>query len=480
MIRTATFLVAWVVLGASAALAQSDQTYMSDQGLTARIERLEAQNREMMAELQAERARTADAYSAPAGPAAPPPATTVQYAVPGPDVGVPGPDAAVPQATILDLDTEIKKFAWKKGDVTVVPYGILWGNAVYASERTYPGSYTLWVDSASKAGEAESIVDARNTRLGVDVLGPQVAWFGGAQLGGKVEVDFQGADDVTENKGGLLLRHAYVELKNDEFRLLAGQTWDIISPLCPSTLMYSVNWEAGNIGYRRAQVRGERYYALSDSFLVTVQSSIDQNVFSDEITNVDGAPSAWPIVEGRVAVTLGERTGPNALPMTFGVSSHVGQQEFDLMNGSAVVERGQLRNTWSLNGDIRIPITYRFGFQGEFFTGQDLSAFLGGIGQGLDPTTLQAVHSTGGWAEFWYDWTPCLHSHVGYSLDNPDINDLPTVGDRTYNQVIYGNLSYDLTKECLVGVELGSWKTLYVGEAPGDALRCEFVVKYSF
>ena len=470
MIRTTTFVVAWIVLGASAALAQSDQTYTNDQGLTARIERLEAQNREMMAELQAERARNADAYSAPA---ASPPATMVQYAVPG-------PDAAVPQATILDLDAEIKKFSWRKGDITFVPYGILWGNAVYASERTNPGSYTLWVNSASTQGEAESIVDGRNTRLGADVLGPRVPMLGDAQIGGKVEFDFQGAFAGTENKGAVLLRHAYVELKNDDYRLLAGQTWDIISPLCPSTLMYSVNWDAGNIGYRRAQFRGERYYALSDSFLVTVQGSIDQNVFSDSITNVTGYPSDWPIVEGRIGVTLGQRTCPDALPITLGVSSHVGQQEFDLMKGSAVAERGQLRNTWSLNGDIRIPISCRFGFQGEFFTGEDLSAFLGGIGQGLDPTTLEGIHSTGGWAEFWYDWTPRLHSHVGYSLDNPDYNDLHTIGDRSYNQVIYGNLSFDLTKECLVGVELGSWKTLYVGEQPGDALRCEFVVKYSF
>ena len=59
-----------------------------------------------------------------------------------------------------------------------------------------------------------------------------------------------------------LLRHAYAEVKDDDFRLLAGQTWDVISPLFPSMLMYSVGWDAGDIGYRRAQVRGERYLQL--------------------------------------------------------------------------------------------------------------------------------------------------------------------------------------------------------------------------
>ena len=76
--------------------------------------------------------------------------------------------------------------------------------------------------------------------------------------GGKVEIDFERTIDV-ENKSSVLLRHAYVEVKNDDFRLLAGQTWDVISPLCPGVLFYSVGWDGGNIGYRRPQFRGERY-----------------------------------------------------------------------------------------------------------------------------------------------------------------------------------------------------------------------------
>ena len=67
--------------------------------------------------------------------------------------------------------------------------------------------------------------------------------------------------DDRENKPTIMLRHAYVEVKDDDFRFLAGQTWDVISPLNPNMLMYSVGWDGGNIGYRRAQFRGERYLA---------------------------------------------------------------------------------------------------------------------------------------------------------------------------------------------------------------------------
>ena len=47
-------------------------------------------------------------------------------------------------------------------------------------------------------------------------------------------------------------------------------------------------------------------------------------------------------------------------------------------------------------------------------------------------------------------------------LDDPNNNDLHTAGERCYNQVFYGNVSYDLTKQFLVGLEVSSWKTLYI------------------
>ena len=92
-----------------------------------------------------------------------------------------------------------------------------------------------------------------------------------AQGGGKVEVDFQNSVLSTENKPTIMLRHAYLEAKDDDFRLLVGQTWDVISPLNPDMLLYSVGWDGGNIGYRRAQFRGERFLKFSDVSLVTVQ-----------------------------------------------------------------------------------------------------------------------------------------------------------------------------------------------------------------
>jgi hypothetical protein len=281
---------------------------------------------------------------------------------------------------------------------------------------------------------------------------------------------------TTENRPTILLRHAYWEVKNEEFRLLFGQTWDVISPLNPGTLMYSVLWDAGNIGYRRAQFRAERYLAFSDVSLLTLQASANQTFLEDIIASARSEPSNWPIIEMRTATTLGER-GPGGHPITFGVWGHIGTEEHHRL--VAPIE-DELHRTWSVGSDFRWPLTDRLGFQAEFFTGENLGAFLGGIGQGNDPLTFNNIRSTGGWCEVWYDWTPRLHSHAGYSLDDPNNHDLTAIGDKSYNQVYWGNISYDITKNFLAGLEVSSWKTLYVGQRPGESVRTEFVMKYGF
>jgi hypothetical protein len=441
-----------------------------------RMARLEAETQALREELQRLREQTVRLPSVEATPASMAGANDVP-AVP---VAAPAPPPA--QDAYLTMDEvrgEMKKFSWKKGDFTITPYGWIWGNSVYSSQRTSPGSYTLFVTSPSVDKDNEFIVDARNTRLGFDVGGPQIPLFGDAQCGGKVEIDFQNSVLSTENKATILLRHCYAEMKNEDYRFLVGQTWDVVSPLNPGMLMYSVGWDGGNIGYRRAQFRGERYLNFSDVSMVTVQASINQQVFEDSTTDkpivVGGQPSNWPVCEGRVGWTIGER-GKDCRPIVVGMSGHIGNEEYD----SAIFGKNNFRRTWSGNLDARVPLTDYFGVQGECFVGENLGAFLGGIGQGIDPVTGSTIRSVGGWVEVWYDWTCRLHSHVGYSVDDPNNNDLHLASEKTYNQFYYANLIYDLSKNCLIGMEVSSWKTLYVDLDPGDSIRSEFVLKYGF
>ena len=163
--------------------------------------------------------------------------------------------------TIDELRDEMKKLAWVKGDYKIVPYGVIWGSAIYATRRTFPGFFVLFVQSPTVEGENDFEIDTRRTRLGLDVTGPKLHWFGGADTGGKVEIDFHG-QYLTENQSTIQIRHAYAEVKNEDWRIMAGQNWDLMSPLLPSTVNYSVGWAGGNIGFRRMQLRLERYLHL--------------------------------------------------------------------------------------------------------------------------------------------------------------------------------------------------------------------------
>lgn len=393
------------------------------------------------------------------------------------DAGSPGPE----YLTREQVQAECKKMAWTKGNMRIVPYGTLWGSMSYDSQRARTGDYCLWIESQSThVEEPDASVDARSTRLGFDLFGPCIPCLGDAKVGGKVEIDFQGYY-LTRNKPGLLLRHAYMEAKDEDFRLLVGQTWDVISPLGIPTLNYTAGSAVGNLAYRRAQFRAERYYALSDTQLFTVQGSLNANVVTDFLgeagTSADVGP--YPDIQGRLAYTIGQRSGCEVPPAVIGFGGHVGEQDFDFRTGATPDLDVEVR-TWSACADFYVPITARWGFQGEFFTGENLSNYMGGILQGVDRVTHKGIHATGGWADIWFKWRPDLCSHFGYALDDPANGDLVAPSSRTYNQMIFTNVLYDATKNLQVGMEVDVWKTHYIDLKAGEAVRLECAVKYFF
>lgn len=475
----ATRLLSWMMvlaLALGATPLAAFEPAEEESTLLERLQRLEDETQQLRDALARMRDESAPVPPAPVGSST----TTMDLA----PAGSPAPGTPKEEYYTLDeLKAEMKKLVWTKGDYQIVPYAILWGSMTYETQRTSPGDYPLYVLPERPNTKDQFHLDAKSTRLGLDVSGPRVPFFNCAKSGGKVEFDFQRMID-TENKPSVLLRHAYVEVKDERFRLLFGQTWDVISPLYPGVLMYSVGWGGGNIGYRRAQFRAERYLAFSDVMLVTLQGSINADIVTDNGNGIVGDHAGWPVVEGRVAMTLGDRS-PGSKPIEFGVSGHVGEQIFDFRAPWLNPVTGLARRTWSFNADFKIPIGERLGVQGEFFTGENLGAYLGGAVQGIDvgtlttPGTRVPIRSTGGWFDVWYDITPRLHTHAGYSIDDPFDQDV-TVG-RLYNAFIFANVSYDLTQKFLIGLEFTSWKTLWTAPSnDGDSQRIEIVAKYGF
>lgn len=391
---------------------------------------------------------------------------------------------------LLDADQR----AWQKGRYQIVPYGIGWVNIAFDTSRTQSGPFTIFAQPEDVEGESGFSVNARASRFGVRVSGPQI--FGG-ETSGRVEFDFFGSTQL-ENRAGILLRHAYGEFIGENWRAVGGQTNDVISPLIPNMQNYTPGWGAGNIGYRRAQSRFEWWQDVADAGRFTLQGSINQTIVTDFATDplTGGEDAGWPTIMGRIAfrpecdrhvddplASCGPRVrymppGANAdLSPEIGISGHIGREQVDF---TAAPLADDLKFTsWSFNVDVYAPITDRIGFQGEFFTGEVLGTFQGGIIQGIDPVLRRGIRSTGGWGEFWYHVTDRIHTHVGFGIDDPRDSDL-SAGRRSKNQFWFANAVYDVTELFSVGLEASHWKTRFVGLADGEAVRIETVMKYRF
>lgn len=413
--------------------------------------------------------------------------------------------APLAQATSSDQRSDVSpaSFHWNLGrdgdgveeGLRVVPYGSLWGNALYASQRNSPGPFTLFIFSPDVQDESAFSIDARRSRLGVNVIGPAISLFDEMESGGKVEVDFIG-EFVDSNLARARLRHVYWEARNERRRMLVGQTWDVVSPLLPRTLNFSAGWLAGNIGFRRAQVRLERYGKLSENLAWRLEGSLNEDISPDFPTDpgVRRESSDWPVVQGRAALTLYPQAGARAA--TIGISGHIGETGFDFLEtGPPPLLLSPVDNarflTWSYNFDLETPLADSVYLRGEFFHGSNLSPFLGGIGQGVCTCTRSPIEAIGGWAELRFEWCSWLNSHFGFGIDDPFDSDL--LLGRTQNYFLFTNVIAALTPQLSTGLEVAVWRTQYqdtrVGlvasdelgpQTAGEAVTMDWMLRYDF
>jgi hypothetical protein len=391
--------------------------------------------------------RPADATAA-AKPAESKPAT------PAPTTPAP---ATTKKSVLSNLDIEL--------------YGLIKADASFDSARTNPGNYVLFVDPQTQGHDNEFNLTANHTRLGMNITGPASDTLESA---GKVEIDFFG-NYAAENKAKIQMRHAYMTLfwPESHLGLLAGQTSDVFSPLNPNTLNYTVLWGAGNIAYRRPQVRLTEDWRAAEKVTFKFEEAIARTIGRTDPTGSEsGEDAGFPTVQGRASVKL-PFYGP--APAVIGVSGHYGQEEYDLNTTGSRVRF----HSWSINLDVTQPIFKWLMIQGELFTGQDLDAYFGGIAQGVNTTTREEIASQGGWiAASLGPWSK-FNFNVGAGIDDPKDGDVPT-GGRTSNSSIFGNVIYSWNQRAQIGLEVSRWDTRYNGLPDGDDLRIQTSFMYSF
>lgn len=101
------------------------------------------------------------------------------------------------------------------------------------------------------------------------------------------------------------------------------------------------------------------------------------------------------------------------------------------------------------------------------------------------------VNSVGGWLEIIRPWSLSWESHFGEGIDDPADEDSLT--GRVQNQVVFGNLIWQVTEELSTGCEIGILANALPGRprgqipstqpkpsTPGEAITVEWMVRYDF
>jgi hypothetical protein len=376
------------------------------------------------------------------------------------------------------------KSVWSNLDIQL--YGTIKLDADYDSAQIDNGNYAKWVNSGRYNGNDEQFsMTANETRLGALIKGPS---SGSTITSGKVEVDFYGTGDA-ENKPHLMMRHAYlkVEWPDKKFDIIAGQTSDVISPLYPNTLNYTVGWFTGNIGYRRPQIRFTKVFAFETEGNLKLEGAFTRTIGRDNPdlsgTTDSGKDAGFPTMQARASITI-PTFGPDMA--TMGISGHWGQEEYDL---SSTNDTHKDFTTWSLNLDYTQPITEKVSVKGEIYTGENLDAYLGGIGQGVNTTRLKSIGDKGGWVAASLGPWDNKKFNVGVAMDNVDGGDVNanvdvggthTPGDRTSNHSIFGNVICAINNQTDIGFELSHWRTEYKGPGDAESIRAQLSLMYKF
>jgi hypothetical protein len=360
-------------------------------------------------------------------------------------------------------------------------YGYLKLDAAYDTSRTDDGNFVKWVERENANNDDDQFnMTANQSRFGLNITG---LGDGPMKTSGRAEVDFYGGG--SQNKAHLMMRHAYMKLDwpADKFSIIAGQTSDVISPLVPTTVNYSVAWWTGNIGYRRPQIRLTKVLGIDGDVDLTLEGAITRTIGRDNVflagTLDSGEDSGEPTLQGRASVSMPVFCSK---PATIGLSGHYGKEEYDI---AATGSHEDFRS-WSLNVDFLQPVNSWLTIKSELFTGENLDAYLGGIGQGVTLTganRYDEIGSHGGWVAASLGPWGAERYNVGVAMDDVDRGDVDegaTGGARTLNRCVFANMFYVIDKQAEFALELSHWKTDYAGSGDADSFRIQTALIYKF
>jgi hypothetical protein len=242
----------------------------------------------------------------------------------------------------------------------------------------------------------------RQTLLGLQGEGPNLF---GARTSGDIRVDFAGGSPTTSfgvADGLVRLRTAHISLDWKKTSLTIGQDTPFFSPLSPtsyaSLLEPAFSW-SGNLWVWTPEVEIEQRFSLAPGSDLILQGGL-LDPLTEEAPPFQGrVPTAGevtrvPALAGRIAI---DRSSATHHPFTIGIAGYRAQQQYEPFTKVA---------SWTLNGDVKLPLGKRFELSGEWYEGQAVGGLGGGIwtsvvypDSGVPHSAIHPLRSTGGWVQ---------------------------------------------------------------------------------
>jgi hypothetical protein len=372
-------------------------------------------------------------------------------------------------ATFTPKDPDEDVVRWRDlsaGNSRLSIYGFARVDVIRDSGRSDNTQKPIFVRSASASGGSEFTLHPRLSRIGLNFSPLESSSPGESSVSGKLEVDFQNGG--RESRPALRIRHAFLEWKAGGASILAGQTWDIISPLFPTANSDTLMWNVGNLGDRKPQIRfslspevGNGAVELTGGLLLggaVSPTDFDQDGFRDSESS--GRPN------------LQARAGYRSDRVSVGVWGHQGWERVNR-------DIPTMFRSHALGGDFDVRVTTRARWRGEAWVGSNLRDVRGGAGQGINGARLNAIRSRGGWSELSFQTTSRNTVAAGYTVDDPTNRDIDT-GGIELNRSVYLADRFDLGRGLQLGFDYIYWKTRFRNQAAGKNHRTNLFLIYRY